>query len=80
MSQGVETEQLELLLRHLSSSSREYLELTQKLEALPPESGEADELLGKLYAYVQQVHMDTENVIEAMDSYTDNLPDDGDET
>ena len=80
MSQVIESEQLKMLLRHLSGSSRDYLKLAQKLEALPPESNEADELLGKMYAYVQQVHMDTEDVIEAMDTYADTLPDDGNET
>ncbi len=65
-----------MLLRHLSGSSRDYLELAQKLEALPPESEEADTLLGTMYAYVQQVHMDTEDVIEAMDTCTDDLQDD----
>lgn len=76
MSQVVEAERIKMLLRHLSGSSRDYLELVQKLEALPPESEEADTLLGTMYAYVQQVHMDTEDVIEAMDTCTDDLQDD----
>lgn len=64
------------MLTHLTRNSQTYLELAARLETLPPESDEASDLIAAMYAHVQQVHMDTEDVIEAMDAYSDNLPDD----
>lgn len=64
------------MLIHLSRDARIYLELADQLELLPPESDEAGEHLAKMRSYVQQVRMDTEDVIEAMDAYTNSLPDD----
>lgn len=77
MSRTAETsQQIRMLLGHLSQNSRAYLELSERLETLPSESEEVSDVLGELYAHVQQVHMDAEDVIEAMDAYTDSLSDD----
>lgn len=68
--------QSKMLLEQLAINSKEFLATYEKLGEMPPESDEYAQIEGKLYAQVNQVRFDAEDVIEAMDAQVDEMPDD----